>query len=610
MARAVAEQHEHARLQETEILAQALAGAFRQHLNGNVSEAEALYERILQIRPDHFDALHLLGVMRQQQNRSAEALRLIDAALRIVPGSADALSNRGVALRSLERLDEALASYDRALAINPEQIDALGNRASVLSALGRFAESLASADKALALNPHNRIALASRGNALFHLDRTEEARASFEHALLLASGDVDALLDLAFVLQKLGHFELALQRYTEALVLQPDRAEALSQRGQVLLTLGRPEEAIADYDRSLALRPDNVAALSNQGVALIALNRYEAALHSFDRALAKEPRADETQHYDEIRYNRSLALLTVGEFRGGWPDYEWRWKLPKWQPRQRNFWQPQWQQNVPVEGKTILLHAEQGMGDTLQFVRYASLLARRGANVVVEVQHPLKALLAQLKPVEVLSRGESLPAFDLHCPLMSMPMASGTELATIPADIPYIGAPPHRVGRWRDRLGARRLPRVGVVWAGSATHLNNHNRSISFDRFGVILSTPGIEFVSMQRELTPEDAAALNGHSGVLDFGEDLMDFADTAALISLLDVVVSVDTAVAHLAGAMGKPVWILLPFSPDFRWMIDRVDSPWYPTACLFRQTALGDWERPLGELRRALMSIADGG
>ncbi len=604
MARILAKARKRAHLRETEILAQAIAGAVQLHRNGMASEAAPLYERVLQVRPDHFDALHLLGVLRQQQGDSAKALELIDAALRIVPGSADALSNRGVALKTLDRLDEALASYEAALAINPVQTDALVNRARVLLSLGRCEEALASCDKALALNPDNRLALGGRGNALVKLDRAEEALASFERILMLAPGDVDALRDLALLLQSLGRFEAAFQHYSALLAREPDHADALSNRGQVLLKLDRPHAALADYDRCLALRPNDVEAFNNRGVVLVALNHCEAALASFDLALAYQP------DNAEANYNRSLALLMLGDFRAGWRDYEWRWKTPKWKLRQRNFTQPQWQHNDPIEGKAILLHAEQGLGDTLQFIRYAPLLARCAGKVIVEVQPPLKPLLAQLKSVKVVARGESLPAFDEHYPLMSMPLAFGTEQATVPADVPYIGVQQDRVARWRDRLGERRSLRVGVVWAGSATHENDRIRSVSLGRFAMLLSASGIEFVSMQRDLTVGDAAALRSHAGVIDVGEELADFADSAAVISLLDMVVSVDTAVAHLAGAMGKPVWILLPFSPDHRWMLDRDDSPWYPTARLFRQRAIGDWEGPLGEVRRNLMSIASGG
>ncbi len=601
MARTFAHARKHTQTREAEILAQALAGAVERHRSGMASEAESLYEGILRVKPDHFDALHLLGVLRQQQGRRADALRLIDAALRVVPRSVDALSNRGVALKSLDRLDEALASYDRALEINPDQIDALANRARILVLLERFEEALEAAEAVLSRKADHVDALRNRGHALLKLDRPQQALADYHRVLAFRPGDVEALNNSAIVLIALNRFDDALASLEKVLGRAPDNVSALINRGNALNRLKRLDEALLSYDRALRLCPTNAEALNNRGIVLVELNRLDEALACYERAIAIRPDCA------EIRYGHALARLTVGDFRAGWREYEWRWRSPRWRLRQRNFAQPQWLGDTPVEGRTVLLHAEQGMGDALQFVRYAPLLARRGARVVVEVPKPLTALLAQLETVAVLARGDSLPAFDLHCPLMSLPLAFGTDVATIPAEIPYLRAPLERVAKWQNRLGERRAAKVGVVWEGSALHEDNRNRSVPLAQFGVALSTPGIEFVSMQRDLAPEDATALRGHSSVLDIGTELSDFADSAALISLLDIVVSVDTAVAHLAGAMGKPVWILLPFSPDFRWMLDRADSPWYPTARLFRQSSLGDWNGPLGDVRRALVSIA---
>jgi len=603
MARTLAKARVDAKPRETEILAQAIAGAVQLHRKGNVDEAAALYQRVLEVKPDHFDALHLLGVLRQQQGDSAEALRLIDLALRIIPGSADALSNRGVVLKALDRLGESLASYDRAIAINPRQTDALVNRPRVLLGLGRFEEALEASDKVLALDANTRSAVAAKAHALFQLKRSEDALACFERLLLLAPGDVEALYGLAVVLFSLGRYDDSLQHYDTLLARQPDRADARIGRGHVLLKLDRPERALADFDRALALRPNDADRLKDRGIALGVLNRCEEAVCSFEQALAINP--DDAELY----YNRSLARLTAGDLRAGWSDHEWRWKTSRWSSRRRDFAQPQWRGDQSVAGKTILLHSEQGFGDTLQFVRYAPLLARRGAKVVLDIQPELKTLLAQLPSVEALTRGDRPPPFDLHCSLTSLPFAFGTELVTIPAEIPYLRAPDDRLPRWCERLGERRAPRVGVVWAGSAAHENDRNRSIALDRFSLVLSTPGIEFVSLQRDVSPENAAVLR-QFGMLDLGEELTDFSDTAAVISLFDLVVAVDTAVVHLAGAMGKPVWILLPFAPDFRWLLDRSDSPWYPTARLYRQSAIGDWEYPLDAVRRDLMSLACGG
>jgi hypothetical protein len=287
----------------------------------------------------------------------------------------------------------------------------------------------------------------------------------------------------------------------------------------------------------------------------------------------------------------------MGRFGEGWRDYESRWKTEAFQ--RRDFVQPLWMGTEPLDGRTILLHAEQGLGDTLQFVRYAPLLARSGAKVVLEVQPALLSLLSEIDGIAAIPQGEKLPPFDLHCPLMSLPLAFGTELDSIPAEIPYLRVSADRASKWRERLGERRVPRIGIAWAGSAAHKNNRRRSIALERFVPLFAVDGVELVSLQKELSPADAGMLAEH-GALQLGEELGDFADTAAVISLLDLVVSVDTSVVHLAGAIGRPVWALIPFAPDFRWMLAREDSPWYPTVRLFRQPQLSDWDSVLERVR----------
>jgi hypothetical protein len=312
----------------------------------------------------------------------------------------------------------------------------------------------------------------------------------------------------------------------------------------------------------------------------------------------------------ESRWNKGLVELSLGQFREGWRNYESRWAKEMAHLR-RNFAQPLWRGKKTLAGRTILLHAEQGLGDTLQFVRYAPKVARLGAKVLLEVQPPLLSLLSGIDGVSaVFAQGDKLPAFDLQCPLMSLPLAFGTELSSIPAEIPYIDVSADLVSKWRERMGERRVPRIGIAWAGSAVHKNNRKRSIALERFAPLLSTPGVEFVSIQKELTQSDAAVLEDHASVLNIGGELDDFADTAAVISSLDLLISADTSVAHLAGAIGRPVWILIPLAPDFRWLLKREDSPWYPTARLFRQPRLEDWDSVLERVRGELVSFVEAG
>jgi hypothetical protein len=362
--------------------------------------------------------------------------------------------------------------------------------------------------------------------------------------------------------------------------------------------LGRLEEALESYARARAIKPDYAEALYNQGNALVMLGRHREALASYERALAIKP------DHAEAQWNQGLARLRLGDFRAGWKQYEWRWQRPDGVKSQRSFAQPVWTGQQSLQGKTILLHAEQGLGDTIQFVRYATLVARRGAKVMLEVQRTLKGLLARVEGVAgIVGRGEELPAFDLHCPLLSLPLAFGTELSSIPASVPYLAATDDRIETWSARLPPRKGLRVGIAWSGNAKHKDDRNRSIALARLAHLFAAPGVQFVSLQKDARDGEAEVLRDIPGFLDLGPELKDFADTAALISLIDLVISVDTSTAHLAGAMGKPVWVLLPFSPDWRWLLEREDSPWYPTARLFRQPMIGDWESVIGRMRREL-------
>jgi tetratricopeptide (TPR) repeat protein len=620
----------HLRDQETTRM---LERAVRLHTDGELAEAGQLYQHILECSPHHFDALHLLGVLRHQQDRSVEALDLIETALQRIPDSADALSNRGIVLKALERYEEALASCDSALLIKPNHIDALSNRAQVLLRLQRFAEALSSADAALALRPDHIAALNNRGYALVKLERVLEAVETFKRVLSNRPNDLDALYDLGnalqlmgkpqealasytkvlarkpdridavnnsgVVLQKLERFEEALASFEKALAITPKFAEAHSNRGNVLLRLGRPDEALDAYDKALAVKPSFATARNNRGTALVALNRHREAVCDFNLALAGNP------GLAEVQFNRSLALIALGDFSEGWRGFEWRWDQEHWAGRRRNFAQPLWRGEWPIEGKTILLHTEQGYGDAIQFARYAPLLAARGARVVLEVHPSLKALMSTIAQVsDVVASDEPLPAFDIHCPLMSLPLAFATEVATIPATVPYILPPAERIARWKNRLPEGGAPRIGIVWAGSAAHSNNHNRSIALAQLIRILSTPDFQFVCLQKDLSKADVEILQRHGRVAVFGDEIADFADTAAIIAMVDLVVSVDTSVAHLAGALGRPLWVLLPFSADYRWMVDREDSPWYPSARLLRQPQIGDWGSVLERLQRELL------
>jgi tetratricopeptide (TPR) repeat protein len=548
-------------------LGQMIGKALALHQQGRLDEAETLYGRVLKAQPNHFDALHLLGVLKTQRGRPTEAHRLITAALKVDPRSADALSNLALALHSLKRSDEALASLDQALALAPGQADTLNNRGNILLDLARPAEAIAMFDAVLAVNPRQLQARINRGNALVMLDRGEQAIADYDAALAMA----------------------------------PGHPLALYNRGNALRALGREGEAIAAYDRAVAGAPNHVNAWLNRGLALAALNRHQEALSSYAKVRELAP------DFADVHFNAALSLLTLGDYRRGFAEYEWRWRRTGMTPRQ-DLSAPLWLGEAPLAGKTILLHAEQGLGDTVMFARYVPRLARLGAKVVLEVQPELVTLLATLESVgAIVGRDQPLPPHDLHCPLASLPLALKTEPAEIPANFPYLRASEPHLAKWRARLDGMPAPRVALVWAGRASHANDRRRSLELEQLEPLLSVPGVRFISLQRELRAADAARLGGEARITDLGGELSDFADTAAILMLVDQLVCVDTSVAHVAGALGRPALVLLPFQPDWRWMLERERSPWYPALKLFRQASPGDWAGPIARVCEELLRLS---
>jgi tetratricopeptide (TPR) repeat protein len=553
-----------------------LARAVALHQQGALDAAEPLYRRVLDDAPRHADALHLLGVLAAQQGRHAEAIALIAAAIAEVPGEASFHANLGRACKAAGQQGNALAAFDQAIALGSSDPGVFSDRGSILLELGRAPAALESFERASALHREDAGACNNRGNALRALDRNAEALDSFDRAIALRPDYADAFCNRGNILQELDRFAEALASYDQALVLQPDHVDALANRGAVLRALGRYSGALDDYDRALRLRPDHIAA----------------------------------------RFGRSLCLLQMGDLARGWAAYEWRWRTARFAARAGRFAQAPWLGTGALAGKTILLHAEQGFGDTLQFCRYVAPVAARGARVVLEVARPLARLMATLDDAaEVIAEGDKLPAFDLHCPLMSLPLAFGTTLETIPPPARLVPVP-DRVAGWQLRLAGAPGVRVGLVWAGSSNKTYpegraiDRRRSITLDHYAPLAAVAGVSFMSVQKGETARQTAAPPAGMALLDVTAELDDFADTAALIAALDLVISVDTAVAHLAGSLGKPVWILTPFDADWRWLAGRSDSPWYPTARLFRQPAIGDWASVIADVVAALRGFVGAG
>ncbi len=500
--------------------------------------------------------------------------------------SVDALMQQGLNFFRRGEWIDALACFDKFVDGCATNAQALNYQARTLEALGRYEAALPCIDRCLAIDPGNVADLRNRGVILRKLGRLEEALASFEAVLAHQPDHRDVLIKHASLLNELDRLEAALASAERAVVLDSSDLDARNTRGIILDALGRYDDALADFEGVLAIQPDHVDAINNRGMILARLGQFEKASVCYDHSLAIAP--DQAQ----ARYNRSIVRLALGDWVEGFREFESRWQVAPLETLRFTSLGTRWSGQEDVTGKTVLLHHEQGYGDTLQFARYASLMRRRGARVVMAVPDALRTLMETLpgRPL-VVSEGEPIPPHDYYCPLMSLPMVFGTTPETVPAEIPYLRADPERVRVWNDRLGARTRPRIGVVWSGRCTPPINHPRDMALATLQPLFAL-GADFISVQQAVSIADRASLACLPSLARHGETLTDFADTAALIENLDLVISVDTAVAHLAGALGKPVWLMNRYASCWRWLQQRSDSPWYPSLRLFRQSSVGDW------------------
>ncbi|WP_114814340.1 tetratricopeptide repeat protein [Paraburkholderia kururiensis] len=559
-------------------------------------EALESYERALTVDPRSFESFYNLGNVLRDLQRYARALHNYERALEIAPNHPEILSVRGLTLVDLGRVKEALASFNEAIATRPDFVEALYNSAVALERLGRSQESMQRCDRVLALDSRHSKARATRGNALLSLQRYEEALSEYARALEMEPGATDVLCNQGTALHRLQRYEAALYSYDAALAANQEFAEAWCNRGNVLQDMHRYEDALQSFDRAISINPKYAIAWFNRGSVLLEMLRFDEALEAFDRAIACDP------NYSDAHFAQGFIYLRQGDLARGWPKYEWRLRDPKSEHNERIFSQPRWTGVEPLDGRTLLVHAEQGFGDTVQFCRYAQQLRDAGARVVLEVQPALRSLMASLQgPAQVIARGEPLPAFDYHCPLLSLPYAFQTDLSSIPGSTPYLHADPALVEKWAGMLGLRHRPRVGLAWSGNPEHRNDRNRSIEFATLLPLLR-PDIDWISLQKVVRDRDAALLDA-APVRTFDTDIRDFSDTAAIMQSLDLIISVDTAVAHLAGALNRPVWILVTHLSEWRWMSEREDSPWYPSARVFRQPAPGRWADVVEQVQAAI-------
>ena len=608
---------------------------------GRDTEALTAYQRALALKPDFAAALHAQGRAQLRLGQPADAELSLGAAARLLPASAGVQTDLGLALERLNRPAQALSHFERATILNPNSAEAHHNRGVLQATQGQLQEALASFERALQLQPRRAASHANRGNVLADLGRSQDALKSFGQAAELEPRNVALLLSRGRLLLQLQQAAPALDDFDTALRIESQNYEANFQRALALTLLDRATDAVASFDRALAIRPDSAEALNDRGVALVSLGQQAAALESFRRSLTHDPNNLQAltngantltllQEHDEARswFQRALTLrpddaelnwglgrllLTLGDFRQGWQFYDARLRLPHLRPLQRHSDLPRWTPDQPIAGKTLLVHAEQGLGDTLQFCRFVPLAEARGARVIFEVQTQLAPLMRTLDMKgELRAVGEALPPFELRTPLLSLPRLLGTELSTVPNAVPYLRAEPARVAAWRERLAQLPGFKVGLTWQGNVETEKQGGlagRSYRLATAAPLADLHGVTLISLQKGAGSEQLAQVDFAARVLELTDpsDLSaeQMLEMAALMSALDLIITSDTATAHLAGALGLPVWVMLSFNADWRWLRNREDSPWYPSMRLFRQSSVGDWGELFEGVARGLAS-----
>lgn len=578
----------------------------RQYMQaGRHLDAQRRCQDALEIDGNHVETLHLLGLLSLQARHYDHAIEWIARANQ-QDLKTDYLRSLAIALEQQGLPSEAIKALDRAVQLQPSAIGMWIDRGNLLLKMERLAECLASYQQVLQLDPVHADAAYGCGVILSMLGRAEEALPYLDLCDRLRPNQASFLERRGLVLLELKKHQEALSDHLRVHNLTPTSPQACNNIGASLHLMSRDEEALPWFEKAVALRPNFIGALINKAFALTQLQRFDEAFSMFDQAKALDPDNPDTT------FHRSLLDLLTGNFEAGWAGREARWHMQVRPGSYPQFPQPLWRGDFDVSGKTVLVLEDEGLGDTIQFARYVPMLAARGARVILRVGDPLHPLLSELPGVaECIPKSKpSLPPFDAHVPICSLPLAFATRLETIPAAIPYLPSPAEsRVRTWEDRLkshlGPRRGLRVGLAWSGRSTHVNDHNRSIPLRELLSILDVEA-SFISLQKDPRPDDQAVLE-HAGIVDLTSHLTDFAETAALVYCLDLVISVDTSVVHLAGALGRPTWTLLPFTPDYRWLLGRDDSLWYPTMRLFRQRTARDWTDVLDRVRAALVEHA---
>jgi tetratricopeptide (TPR) repeat protein len=567
--------------------------AWQHHSAGRLEQAEAIYRQILAREPRHADALHLLGLVAYQRGQLDQAIQLLRQAIDANPSVAAYFSNYGQFLLARGRREEAVAALQQAVRLDPNHTPAYLGLGNALQAMDQYEPSAAAYREALRIDPNIAEAWSNLGSCLCAAGKHPEAVDALEKATGLRPDFAQAWINLATALRLAGKPERAVDAGRKAVALQPAHPAALLALGSALQAAGQIDEAALLFGKAVALQPGLSTARVNLGSALWKQGHSQQAMESLNRAIQLNP-SDASAHY-----HRALALLSLGQYDQGWAEYEWRFRDPELIAAQPQLAGPRWT-GEDISGKTILIYCEQGLGDAIQFVRFLPLVALRSAKIILQCSPLLVRLFRSLPGIaQVISRDEPPPPYDLQAPLMSLPFILRIG-GSIPNKVPYLHAEAPHVRQWAQRLAASGTKvKIGVAWAGNPNHVDDRNRSIPFASFAKLFDIDAT-WVSLQKGAMAKDAA---GHPRLLDWTEELSDFEDTAALIENLDLVISVDTAVVHVAAALGKPTWVLLPYVAHWGWLRETENSPWYPTIRLFRQRAPREWSHVLSCVREAL-------
>lgn len=577
--------------------------AFQLFQAGRFAAAEVAYRSIVECERGNAEAWNMLGIALQRQGDTAGAIDALQTAMDVAPRAPEIVVNLGNIYKESGEFSKAIRIYRRALGLDSRHAMAHANLAACLIELGEL-------DLA---ETHARQALTVEGQSLeawSALAGIAERRCDFAKAIEILTDMAkrypdrpDVQVHLGCVASLAKCYALAIESFQRALALRPGFVEAMNNLGQALFELGRLEEADDILQAALRIQPDMKELHVNLANVRIAQRRHTEALACFARVFELDPESASSH------FVCGMVHLVEGDFENGWREYEWRWRTEKYQPQWNRLTVPAWQ-GQPLDGKTLFVHVEQGIGDTLQFVRYLPLIEKTGGRIVLEVQPPLSRLMATLPALDsIVVKGEELPNMDFHVPLLNIPGIMGTDLDSIPRQTPYLGAEASLRMAWCNRLATLKPGlRVGLAWAGNPEHANDHNRSMCLTQLAPLSAVAGVQWISLQKGAGAEQIQSPPPGLVLTDWTSDLDDFAATAALIECLDLVLAVDTSVVHLAGALNKPVWVMIPFAPDWRWLLERTDSPWYPGMRLFRQNERGNWRTVIETVVQELAALTN--